>query len=129
MLCGVIVTCSLFSFRGNSLSPRLSLFLAQKLSLLKKHQTHPGKRQNANIMDLQAMIDDAKARENNVFAKFQQYDADGSGAIDEVSANNNKKNCQKLKKLKQRIRLSRPVRQEIRLHAHAHTHIIPGKRR
>ena len=70
------------------------------------------------------MIDDAKARENNVFAKFQQYDADGSGAIDEVSANNNKKigKCQKLKKLKQRIRLSRPVRQEIRLHAHAHTH-------
>ena len=38
-------------------------------------------------MNLQAMIDDAKTRENNVFAKFQQYDADGSGAIDEVNAN------------------------------------------
>ena len=37
-------------------------------------------------MDIQTMIDNAKARENDVFDKFRQYDADGSGAIDEVRA-------------------------------------------
>jgi hypothetical protein len=38
-------------------------------------------------MNLQNMIDSAKTRESEVFVKFQQYDIDGSGAIDEVRAN------------------------------------------
>ena len=35
-------------------------------------------------MDLKSMILEAKSREMGLYEKFQEYDADGSGAIDEV---------------------------------------------
>ena len=35
-------------------------------------------------MDLKSMIHEAKSREMGLYEKFQEYDADGSGAIDEV---------------------------------------------
>lgn len=35
-------------------------------------------------MDLKSMIHEAKSREMGLYEKFQEYDGDGSGAIDEV---------------------------------------------
>lgn len=35
-------------------------------------------------MDLKSMIHEAKSREMGLYEKFQEYDGDGSGAINEV---------------------------------------------
>lgn len=35
-------------------------------------------------MDLKSMIHEAKSREMGLYQKFQEYDADGSGVLDEV---------------------------------------------
>lgn len=68
--------------RSRSVGTALPGFFAHFPQRVATEARHP-----TAAMNLQNMIDSAKTRESEVFVKFQQYDIDGSGAIDEVRAN------------------------------------------